>query len=302
MKNLSELLIIIGLFILCAALGQAFVLLTLSVWYGVNADGDTLKQLLDIQKLLQHSEGVWILYYMQGVVALFSMVLSSWVFQRYFATEKKPFNTQALQVMQVSLVVLLMLAVIPLVSSMVWWNNQVRLPDFLSEFEKMARDKENSTGIMMGVLTRFPTFVHFLVAIVVIAIVPAVGEELWFRGVFQRKMQDMVSPHVAIWATGFIFSLVHFQFFGFFPRWLLGVLFGYLYWWSGNLWITIIAHFVNNFVTLLAIYLYNQKIIGYNFYEPAPVAWYAVLLSAIVTTILVYSFKQQSKIIDTNGN
>jgi len=293
MRHLSSLLIILGLFIVFTILGQAFVLLSLSVWYGVSPDSETIKKLVDIQRLLTHSDGTGIIFYMQGVTAVFGLILSSWIYRQYFDQKPiAPLNTAPLTISAVSLVVLLMVVIIPLVSWLVWWNVQIKLPFYLADFEKWAMEKEQGVQEMIHVLTLFPTIWTFLMAVFVVGIIPAVGEEYWFRGVLQNKFKDMLSPHAAIWLTGFIFSALHFQFYGFFPRWLLGVLFGYLYWWSGNLWTTIIAHFVNNFLTLLAIYLYRRGVLSFNFYEPSEVPIYMVLLSMLCVAGILYYYER----------
>ncbi len=95
---------------------------------------------------------------------------------------------------------------------------------------------------------------EFLLALLVIAILPAVGEEFLFRGILQNKFFDIFkNPHVAIWSAAFLFSFIHFQFFGFIPRFFLGLVFGYVYYWTRNLWLPILLHFINNFATLVIV-------------------------------------------------
>jgi hypothetical protein len=100
--------------------------------------------------------------------------------------------------------------------------------------------------------------------LLVIAILPALGEELIFRGVMQKILADVFrKKYLAVWITAFFFSFVHLQFYGFLPRLILGLAFGYLYLWSASLWLPIIAHFVNNAVPTLGAYFhgwdsYNQ--------------------------------------------
>jgi hypothetical protein len=88
-----------------------------------------------------------------------------------------------------------------------------------------------------------------------IAILPALGEELLFRGLIQHLISRWFrNSHVAIFGTAFLFSFIHFQFFGFVPRFLLGLYFGYLLFWSGSLWLPIVAHLINNG---LAVFYYH---------------------------------------------
>ena len=97
--------------------------------------------------------------------------------------------------------------------------------------------------------------------IILIAIIPALGEELFFRGALQGVMKAWKGAKLAIWITAIIFSAIHLQFYGFVPRMLLGAFFGYLLFWSENIWLPIIAHFVNN---VLAVIFYYFKFNGYQ--------------------------------------
>ena len=83
--------------------------------------------------------------------------------------------------------------------------------------------------------------------ILVIAVVPAVGEELLFRGYLQKKLSNLlINTDIAILITAFLFSVIHLDFHAIIPRFVLGILLGYLFYWSGSIWLPILAHFVNN--------------------------------------------------------
>ncbi len=87
----------------------------------------------------------------------------------------------------------------------------------------------------------------------------ALSEELFFRGLIQRSMQNVCkNVHVAVWVTAILFSAFHMQFYGFLPRMLMGAYLGYLFLWSGSLWVSIMAHFVNNGMAVLLIWLANR--------------------------------------------
>ena len=88
-----------------------------------------------------------------------------------------------------------------------------------------------------------------------IALIPAIGEELFFRGIVQKKLGNILtSPHVAVIITSFIFSAIHMQFFGFLPRFILGLILGYLFYYSANLWMSVLGHFINNALGVLLMY------------------------------------------------
>lgn len=85
------------------------------------------------------------------------------------------------------------------------------------------------------------------IAFLSIAIIPALCEELVFRGVMMPLLAKMTrNIHAAVWITAILFSLIHVQFYGFLPRMIMGALLGYFVVWSGSLWSSILAHFINN--------------------------------------------------------
>ena len=113
--------------------------------------------------------------------------------------------------------------------------------------------------------------------ILIIAIMAGIGEELMFRGVIQKILIGWTKDiHLGILYTAIIFSTIHFQFYGFVPRMILGMVLGYLYIWSKSLWVPVIAHAINNALTvtftpntfnkgneLVKIVSNNQNSIGY---------------------------------------
>jgi membrane protease YdiL (CAAX protease family) len=135
----------------------------------------------------------------------------------------------------------------------------------------------------------------------VIAVLPGIGEELLFRGFLQNLLKRIFkNDHVAIWVAAVLFSAIHFQFYGFIPRMLLGALFGYIYVWSGNLLYPIIAHFVNNCVSLVALYVYQKGLtdIDVESTEALP-TMYVIIFSALFVVTLIYFKNYLAK---TNAN
>ncbi|OEK05843.1 CPBP family intramembrane glutamic endopeptidase [Roseivirga misakiensis] len=138
------------------------------------------------------------------------------------------------------------------------WNANIKFPEFMSGFEDWARDLEDQLAESTEKFTNFQNFTQFLFGFVVIAILPGIGEELLFRGVLQNSLHRWTkNAHVAIWVSAFIFGAIHLQFYGLVPRMLLGAVFGYLYFWSGNIWYPIISHIANNGFAVIAVY-YSQ--------------------------------------------
>lgn len=136
------------------------------------------------------------------------------------------------------------------------WNKSWQFPEAFSALEAWAQDKEAAAARITEQITRMPTVWDFLLTLAVVGLVAALGEELLFRGLLQRQLQALLgNAHVAIWVAAFLFSCFHVQFYGLVPRLLLGALFGYLYLFSGSLWMPIFAHFVNNGLVVFFLYL-----------------------------------------------
>ena len=199
-------------------------------------------------------------------------------------------------VVGLGLVGLVVIAFMPFDGLIIEWNQNLHLPETLAPLEKWIRSKEASLEGITKYLTTFNTTGQLITALLVIAVIPAIGEEVLFRGVLQRNISYWTrNVHVGIWGAAILFSAIHIQFLGFFPRMLLGALFGYLYVWSGNLWVPILAHFVNNGFTVLMVYLHQQKMTTVNIErtESVPV-WGAVVSLALTTGLLVY-FRRANK-------
>ena len=153
--------------------------------------------------------------------------------------------------------VVVMLLAIPGINLLSAWNQQMVLPEWMSGIEQWMRMQEDAAAQLTEQFLQVDTVGGLLVNIGLMALLPAVGEELTFRGVVQGMFTR--NRHVAIWATAAIFSFVHMQFYGFLPRMLLGAMFGYMLWWTGSLWVPMLMHFVNNCAAVVVAYLaYNH--------------------------------------------
>lgn len=133
------------------------------------------------------------------------------------------------------------------------WNKGMELPASMYEVEQVLRSMEDAALETTGLLLSGKTIGSLILNLVVLAGFAAVAEEMFFRGALQQFVQEKFPDgHVAVWITALVFSLVHFQFYGFLPRLLLGGLLGYLFLYTQNLWIPIIFHFINNaFIVVL---------------------------------------------------
>ncbi len=166
----------------------------------------------------------------------------------------------------IGITILIYIVGLPALNQIVYWNQEMQLPAFLAEFDEWCRNleklAEEQTKGLLNTTALFPTFMN----IIVIGVLTGIGEEFFFRGALQKGLTKCgINPHAAIWTSAIIFSAVHFQFFGFIPRMLLGAFFGYLYWWSGNIWVNSIAHALNNSLVIISTWCINKGMLSEDF-------------------------------------
>jgi membrane protease YdiL (CAAX protease family) len=229
----------------------------------------------------------------QGSATLFGLIALPSLY--WWAVEKRnPFQgVKAFNPLLVPFVLVLMISFIVVDSVIIEWNSNLTFPSFLKGFEDWARSFETKAGEVTKFLTTFDSFGDFVIGMIVIAVLPGIGEELVFRGFLQPTLHRATNNiHVAIWFSAILFSAIHMQFFGFVPRMLLGALFGYLYYWSGNLVIPMLAHFINNGLSVIGIYLYQQGKIPVDIEDTEAAPWALVIICAAVAVVLLVQFQR----------
>jgi membrane protease YdiL (CAAX protease family) len=176
-------------------------------------------------------------------------------------------------------------------SLVIEWNASL---NFDGNFWTWAREREDIATEFTQFITQFQSSTDLIVGLLVIGVLPAIGEEFAFRGWLQPAIQKVSgNPHVAIWISAFLFSALHMQFFGFVPRMLLGALFGYLMYWSGNLWIPIVAHLVNNGFAVIMIYLHQTGAVEFDADSPEALPWTFVIPATIIFVGVFLFLKKQ---------
>ena len=232
------------------------------------------------------------MYIMQGFATLVGLILApAWLMSKDQLSLTSFFRHHRLEWIPVVVTAFVVIIFMAVNSVFVEWNSNFHFPEFAKGFENWAREREDAAGELTTFLTRFDSPVELIIALVVIAVLPAIGEEIVFRGLIQNEIfKGTKNIHASIWIAAILFSAIHIQFFGFIPRLLLGALFGYLYYWSGNLTLAIIAHFVNNAVSVLAMYLYQQGAFEFDLESPEAAPANLVMISAALTVGLLYYF------------
>lgn len=149
----------------------------------------------------------------------------------------------------------------PAMNYIIAWNQSLTLPESLKGVQQWMTESEKSVSAMLEMVTGNSSIGGLIISLLLIGVLAGFSEELFFRGAVQRVMVTTpINKHIAVWLTAFIFSTIHLQFFGFFPRLLLGAFFGYLAVWSGSIWLPVIAHILNNSIAVTIMWLKQRSI------------------------------------------
>ena len=195
----------------------------------------------------------------------------------------------------------IMLVALPAINLMSHWNQQMVLPTWLSGVEEWMKNKEAEAEWLTKQFMSVTTVSGLLVNLLLMAVLPALSEEITFRGVLQRLLNFQLSTfnsHLAIWLTAIIFSAIHMQFYGFVPRMLMGALFGYMLVWTGSLWVPMLMHFVNNGMAVLLYFIANRAHWDMDKVDAIGTGntlWLGIV-SLVLTVVGIYMFRRSTTI------
>lgn len=148
-------------------------------------------------------------------------------------------------------VVIVYIIGMPMLNQLVWYNEHIRFPEAWSGLEQTLRQLEAAAAGVTEVILSSTSAGSLVSGILIIGVLTGFSEEILFRGALQRSMEAYPAMRQwAVWLTAIIFSAVHMQFFGFFPRLLLGAFFGYMLYSTGSLWPGVFAHALNNSIVV----------------------------------------------------
>lgn len=191
--------------------------------------------------------------------------------------------------------VVLMFVSLPVTNLLTEWNEGLRFGGLLQQLDELMTELEEQATAVTEKMLKVETFGGLLFNLFIIALIPALGEELTFRGVLQQSLTQRMNPHIAIFVSAAIFSFIHFQFYGFLPRMFLGVLLGYMFYISGSLWTSIVMHFVNNGTAVVLYYMDHKGIIDIDVERFGAMNGWMVVLSILVTGgLIVWAWKKKS--------
>ncbi|MFW6019037.1 MAG: type II CAAX prenyl endopeptidase Rce1 family protein [Bacteroidales bacterium] len=257
----------------------------------------------EIQMLTQNPEfpkAIGALKFLQGISQIGTFILPPLIFvaltqqksiRSYFMFNKvNDNNTWFWSVMGV-------FTIVPFIGILMHWNMSIDLPDYLSGIENWMKQSEETSAELMQSFLDVNSGKGLLINLLIIAVLPALGEELLFRGGIQQILRELLkNKHLAIIVTAIFFSAFHMQFYGFLPRFVLGVLLGYAFYLSGNIWIPILMHFVNNAFSVTVAYLYNNQILAQNYDEIGMTKQVIpIVLSLLLTLYVLLRIRKNEK-------
>ena len=231
---------------------------------------------------ISHLGGFW----------LAGLAYLKWIEYRSFES----LNKLEIQFSIIPLVMILVVLFFPFNEFFIKMNENMQLPKSLEGVQNWMKNSEENTAKMMKFLMDFTSISQLIIAFIVIACFAGIGEELIFRGILQNLfLKKFNNHHIAIWGAAAIFSAIHFQFFGFIPRMLLGAMFGYLYVWTGNLWVPIIAHITNNGFIVIMMYLNKIGVISGDVEKMETPSYIAILFTAMCGGVLFLIYKRRQE-------
>ena len=193
----------------------------------------------------------------------------------------------------------IMLVALPAINLTSHWNQQMVLPSWLSGLEEWMKNKEAEAEWLTKQFMSVTTVSGLLVNLLLMAVLPALSEEITFRGVLQRLLSpkhSTLNSHLSSWLTAIIFSAIHMQFYGFVPRMLMGALFGYMLVWTGSLWVPMLMHFVNNGMAVLLYFMASRA--GWDMDKVDAIGagntlWLGIV-SIVLTVVGIYMFRRST--------
>ena len=206
---------------------------------------------------------------------------------------------------QMILAIIAVLSIAPVINVLVQWNEGLTLPHMFRGIENWMRNTEENAARLTENFLNAGNPADLALNLLMIGILPALGEELLFRPAFIGVLKKMFrNVHWPVMISAIVFSAFHLQFFGFFPRLVLGILMGYLYVWSGSLWVPALAHFVNNSVVVVVSWLFQNQFIEKNLTDlEGAGSWPYVAISAVLTALVmtgVYISGKRGRDLETN--
>ncbi len=175
-------------------------------------------------------------------------------------------------------------------------NQQMSLPDAFTGLENWMKDREEQAQMLTSSFLKAETIPILLLNLLIVAVVPAIGEEILFRGVVLKLFKEITKNiHLAVFISAVLFSALHLQFYGFLPRLLLGMLLGYLFVYTRNMWVPILVHFVNNASSVIIFYLHHNGYIKVSMEDFGSTANPAYIIGSLLLSLWLIQILYQKE-------
>jgi membrane protease YdiL (CAAX protease family) len=247
-------------------------------------------------------QALWVLQIVSTTlpILLIPVVFARWVVREPQAYLKTGARFAPLLLMMVFFVMLFSSPIVEVVSNL---NQRMVLPQFLKDLETWMRNSEQSGQKATEALLKMDTIWDLIKSVLLVGLFTAIAEEFMFRGGMQTIFIRWTrNHHAAIWITAAIFSAFHMEFYGFLPRLMLGILFGYFAYWSGSIWPAVWGHFLNNGSAVVITYLYQHKKTDISPTDQHVFNYTGYVLSIIITVFLLYTYRNMALAGDREHN
>ncbi len=257
-------------------------------------------ELIETLSNIAHPEYERLLKYFQIVQSIGLFVIPSFIIAWFFGGNafRYLYLDKGIKWGTVLLTTVIMLSAIPMINLMAHLNAQLSLPESMSSLEEWMQRSEEAAKRITEMFLAAETPADLIFNLFLIAVIPAIGEELLFRGIIQRLFSEWTrNKHAGIWISAIIFSAIHLQFYGFIPRTMLGALFGYMLVWSGRMWVPIIAHFANNAAAVFVYYFISRDQISKSVetFGAERGHWLYAFISLLFFTFFIIAFYRRVK-------
>jgi membrane protease YdiL (CAAX protease family) len=296
-----QFLIVIGLLLLTLFAGSIFGIVIIVIRYGSETFTNIVQSNLSAPNV---ATSLWILQFFGTTMPILATPI---IFSYFILHEPDDYLKTNFRFpwLLIAIVFVTMIFSNPLIELLGNINEKMTLPRFLKGVEEWMRKSEDDTKKLSDMMMQMNTFWSMIFNLLFIGLLTAIVEEILFRGCLQTiLLKWMKNKHVAIWLTAALFSAFHMEFFGFLPRLFLGVLFGYFVAWSGSVWPSIWAHFINNGTVVVITYLSQHKMINIDPDDQHVFNTILYIISFIITIFLLFIYRYiavKRQIADING-
>lgn len=182
----------------------------------------------------------------------------------------------------------MMYIILPLNSAFAEWNAELKLPESMKALEELMKSMQDAAAEATEKMLNVNNISGLIINIIMIAGLAALGEELLFRSLLQTSLIKICkNAHIGIIIASAVFSFIHFEFYGFLPRLVLGLLLGYMFYFSGSVWVPMLMHFLNN-GTIVVLYFLNNKGITNIDLETFGKTSTPILIASIIAMIALF--------------